>query len=68
MHRSLTIDNISILDKLISVCCDRMDDEVINALFGFKKKKYIYQNGAENLVDSYFKIEKENEKNIKSRK
>lgn len=53
-HRDLKIDNIPILDNLISVCCDRMDDEVINALFGLKKKKNIYQNGADNLVDAYF--------------
>lgn len=56
LQQALMIDNISILDNLVSVCCDKMDEEVVNALFGLTKQKNIYQDGAENLVNSYFKI------------
>ena len=57
IQRSLMIDDIFILDNLISVCYDKMDDEIVKALFNLNKKKNVYQNGAGNLVDAYFNAE-----------
>lgn len=52
----LLIGDISILDNLFSVCYDSYSDEELEALLGIKRNKMIYQNGADNLIESYFGI------------
>ena len=52
--------NIAILDNLVNVCYDSYTDEEIESLIGLKRKKGIYQDGADTLVDSYFGIGKKN--------
>lgn len=59
LKKLFLIDNISILDNLISVCYDSYTDEVLNALLGVERKNVVYQDGKENLRDSYFEIGKE---------
>lgn len=59
LREILTIDGVSLLDNLISVCYDSYTDEELSALLGVKRKCMIYQDGAENLTDSYFGIGKE---------
>ncbi len=59
LREILTIDDISLLDNLISVCYDNYTDEELVALLGIKRPAFVYQDGAENLTDSYFGIGKE---------
>ena len=60
LRELLLFGDISLLDNLISVCYDSYTDEEISALLGIYRQKMIYQNGADNLVNSYFGIEKNN--------
>ena len=50
----LLIGEISLLENLFSVCYDRYSDEELQALFGIKRSKMDYQNGAKSLKESYF--------------
>lgn len=59
LQKIMLIDDISLLDNLISVCYDSYTDEELNALLGIKKENIFYQNGAKNLTDSYFGMENE---------
>jgi len=52
----LSINGISLLDNLISVCYDSFEDEEIEALLGIKRNKMNYQDGANSLKESYFGI------------
>lgn len=54
----LLIGDVSLLDNLISVCYDSYTDEVLIALLGIKREPMNYQDGAENLVASYYGIDK----------
>lgn len=54
----LSIGDISLLDNLISVCYDSYTDEILRALLGINRQKLNYQDGADNLVNSYFGIGK----------
>ena len=56
LRQILTIDGVSILDNLISICYDNYTDEELVALLGTKRPAVVYQNGAENLTNSYFGI------------
>lgn len=60
LRNVLLIEDISLFDNLISVCCDSYCDEEIEALFGLKREKMNYQDGSDNLVNSYFRIGKNN--------
>jgi len=60
LRKTFTIDGVSLLDNLISVCYDGYTDEELVALLGIKRPAPIYQDGASNLIDSYFGIGKEN--------
>lgn len=53
-----SIGDISILDNLISICYDKYTNQEIQALLGINRKKMNYQNGTDNLVNSYYEIEK----------
>lgn len=59
LREIFTIDGISLLDNLISVCYDSYTDEELVALLGTKRPTPIYQDGAKTLTDSYFGIGKE---------
>jgi hypothetical protein len=59
LREIFTIDGISLLDNLISVCYDSYTDEELVALLGTKRPTPIYQDGAKTLTDSYFVIGKE---------
>ena len=61
LREIFTIDGISLLDNLISVCYDSYTDEELVALLGTKRPTPIYQDGAKTLTDSYFGIGKESE-------
>ena len=50
----LLIDDTPLLDNLISVCYDSYTDEELYALLGINRVKMTYQNGKDNLKDSYF--------------
>ena len=50
----LSINNIKILDNMISVCCEEYSDDELQALLGIKKSDSIYQNGASSLREAYF--------------
>lgn len=52
----LSIDNVSLLDNLVSVCYDSYTNDELNALLGIKRQRMDYQNGADNLVTSYYEI------------
>ncbi len=54
----LITDNVSILDNLISMCLNSYDDEQIKALLNLQTRPMKYQDGANNLIDSYFGIGK----------
>lgn len=56
LRKLLLIGDNSILDNLISVCYDSYTDEEINALLGLERRKTIYQDGADNLKNSYYGI------------
>ena len=58
LRKILSIGDISLLDNLISVCYDSYTEEELNALLGMQRQPMIYQDGADNLVNSYFEIGK----------
>ncbi len=60
LRELLSFGDISLLDNIISVCYDSYTDEEISALLGINRQKMNYQNGADNLVNSYFEIGKNN--------
>lgn len=62
LKETLKIDNVSLLDNLISVCYDNYTDKELYALLGIIRKKMEYQNKATCLIDSYYGIN--NEHNI----
>ena len=62
LKETLKIDNVSLLDNLISVCYDNYTDKELYALLGIIRKKMEYQNKATCLIDSYYGID--NEHNI----
>ena len=63
----LKIEDISLLDNLISVCYDSYTDEEVYALLGIKRKPFVFQNGEVNLKNAYF-YNKEQEDKISSLK
>lgn len=56
LREILSIGDVSLLDNLISVCYDKYSDETLSALLGINRKKMNYQNGADNLINSYYEI------------
>lgn len=52
----LLIDEISILDNLISVCFDNYTDDEIEALLDLRREKMDYQDKANCLISSYYGI------------
>lgn len=56
LRTSLNIDDISLLDNLMSVSLKSFTDKELESLFGFDRTKLIFQNGADNLIDAYFGI------------
>ncbi|MBE6138823.1 MAG: hypothetical protein E7173_03680 [Firmicutes bacterium] len=60
LREMFTIDGVSLLDNLISVCYDSYTDEELVALLGTERPTPVYQDGSGNLTDSYFGIGKEN--------
>lgn len=56
----LKIEDISLLDNLISVCYDSYSNEEIYALLGIKRQSFVFQNGQTKLKNAYFHTE-ENE-------
>lgn len=55
----LCFGDISLLDNLVSVCYDSYTDAELSALLGIERQHMIYQDGADNLINSYFGIGKE---------
>ena len=53
LREIFTIDGISLLDNLISVCYDSYTDEELVALLGTKRPTPIYQDGTKTLTNSY---------------
>ena len=49
------IDNISLVDNFASICFDDYSYSEVESLIKVRRRKDIYQNGAKNLVRSYFK-------------
>lgn len=60
LREVLLIGDISLLDNLISVCYDSYTDDQLNALLGLNRRKPNYQDGNDNLTNSYFGIKKNN--------
>ena len=56
LREMLVIGDLSLFDNLASVCYDDYTDEVLSALLGINRQKMKYQNGADNLFDSYYEI------------
>ena len=56
LRELLFIGDVSLLDNLINVCYDSYSDEEIYALLGLQRQKMNYQDGADNLRNSYFGI------------
>lgn len=56
LREVLSIGDVSLLDNLISVCYDSYTDEELSALLGLNRQRMNYQNGADNLVKSYYGI------------
>lgn len=56
IRKLLFIGDVSLLDNLIGVCCDDFKEEEIFALLGIKRVPFAYQNGLNNLKNSYFEI------------
>lgn len=56
LRNILFIGDVSLFDNLISVCYDIYTNEEITALFGIERKPMNYQNGAKDLVTSYYEI------------
>lgn len=54
LRKILMLGEISLLDNLISVCYDSYTDEELSALLAIKRQKMIYQDGSDNLRESYF--------------
>ena len=48
------LEDILLLDNLISVCYDSYTDEEIYALLGIKRKPFVFQNGQTKLKNAYF--------------
>ena len=61
LRNALKIGNVSIFDRLVSICYDSYSDEMIKALFGVDRIKMEYQNGESNLINAYFGINSSNE-------
>lgn len=53
-------DDVSLLDNFIDISFYNYTDEQIKSLFGFDIQRIKYQNGATNLVNAYYGIEKNN--------
>lgn len=60
LKQLLLIDDISLLDNLVSVCYGNHTNDELQALLGIKRKKLTFQDGSEDLTKSYFGIEKTN--------
>lgn len=54
LRKILLVDDISLLDNLVSVCYDSYTDEALEALLGVERQKMKYQDGTDNLIKSYF--------------
>ena len=53
IRKYLTNGGISLMDNLVAICFDSVTDEEIEAMFGLKRKKALYQNNADNLENAY---------------
>ena len=60
LREILLIGDISLLDNLVSVCYDDYTDEELSVLLGLKREKSVYQDGSNNLINSYFGVGKNN--------
>lgn len=60
LKSSLTIDEISLLDNIISVCLESYSDDEIKALLGIERVGMRYQNNTNNLKDAYYGTGKDN--------
>ncbi len=58
LRQVLFIDDISLLDNLISVCYDNYTDEELSSILGVKRQPMNYQDGSNSLINSYFGIDK----------
>lgn len=56
LREVLSIGDVSLLDNLVSVCYDSYTDEELSSLLGINRQRMNYQNGADNLVKSYYGI------------
>lgn len=54
LRKILIIDDISLLDNLVSVCYDSYTNEALEALLGVERQKMKYQDEADSLIKSYF--------------
>lgn len=61
LREVLSIGDISLLDNLVSVCYDSYTDEELRALFDIERQRMSYQDGADNLINSYFGTGKESQ-------
>lgn len=50
----LSLGTFSLLDNLVAICFDGFSDKEIKVVFGFDRIKMTYQDGADNLLTSYF--------------
>lgn len=62
LREKLSFNGVTLLDNLFSICYDHYSDEELDALLGIKRKRMTYQDGSDNLTDSYFKVKSENQK------
>lgn len=56
LRKVLSIGDISLLDNLVSVCYDSYTDAELSSLLGVNRQRMNYQDGADNLVNSYYGI------------
>ena len=53
-------DSVSFFENLVNITFNKVSEEEIKALFGVDIKKMSYHNGADNLLDAYFDVNKNN--------
>lgn len=56
LKKLFLIGDISLLDRLVSVCYDSYSNEELKALLGIERQQMNYQDGSDNLINSYFGI------------
>lgn len=56
LREVLSIGDVSLLDNLVSVCYDSYTDAELSSLLGVNRQRMNYQDGADNLINSYYGI------------